>query len=248
MAVTKSSDGVDVSYTWESGPRPVVLVHGFATTAQLTWVNSGWERALAGANRGILMLDLRGHGLSGKPHESSGYSLGLMVDDVLAAMDAAGVVVADVIAYSLGSQVALTLAGTSPERVNNLVLGGIGLSELFSTWDADSVRSFLLEGKAMDDPVATKLLTGAKMIPGADPQALLACIEGIRSQAALSVVPRARMLVAAGELDTAAVGASSLADELGAEFLSIPGRNHMNALSARSFKEAALEFLDAEPA
>ena len=47
-----------------------------------------------------------------------------------------------------------------------------------------------------------------------------------------------------GERDPIARGAPELAAQIpGARFVTITGRDHMNAVPARQFKEAALEFL-----
>jgi len=209
----------------------------------MTWVDTGWVRALAAAERGVLTLDLRGHGMSGKPTEPDAYSPEVMAGDVMAVMDAVGLETADVVAYSLGSRIALKVAQAAPQRVGSLVLGGIGTRELFQSWDLDSIQSFLRDGVPVDDPLVMKLFTGAISLPGADAVALLSCVEGMRGHDVTR--PAAlRALVVAGEADTAAAGAVTLAAELGARFVSLPGRNHMNALSARSFKQAALEFLD----
>jgi len=210
----------------------------------MTWVDTGWVRALTGAQRGVLTLDLRGHGRSGKPTEPGAYSLGLMAADVVAVMDAVGLSAVDVVAYSLGSRIALELVQCVPERVRSLVLGGIGRAELFQSWDVDSIRSFLQDGSPMDDPLAMRLFSGAMSLPHADAAALLACVEGMSGQDVTTTAPPQRTLVVVGEADTAAGDATILAAELGAQFVCIPGRNHMNAVSARSFKQAALDFLD----
>ncbi|GAA3752891.1 alpha/beta hydrolase [Microbacterium kribbense] len=244
MPKVSGSDGVAICFQWVAGPRPVVLVHGFGSTAQMTWVETGWVRALTGAQRGVLTLDLRGHGMSGKPSDAGSYSLELMVGDVVAVMDAAGLWAVDVVAYSLGSRIALALAQSVPERIGTLVLGGIGTEELFQSWDAESIRSMLKGDVPIADPLAMRLFSGARSLPGADVAALLSCVEGLSGHEVTTTALPQRALVVAGEADTAARGAANLADELGARFVSIPGRNHMNALSARSFKQAALEFLD----
>ena len=42
MPDTSGSDGVAICYQWWAGPRPVILVHGFGSNAQTTWVDTGW--------------------------------------------------------------------------------------------------------------------------------------------------------------------------------------------------------------
>ncbi|GAB3036425.1 alpha/beta hydrolase [Parafrigoribacterium mesophilum] len=244
MPDTSGPDGVAIRFQWSAGPRPVVLVHGFGSNAQVTWVDTGWVRALTEAQSGVLTLDLRGHGMSGKPAEPAAYSLELMAADVVAVMDMVGLSTVDVVGYSLGSRIALDIARSAPERVARLVLGGIGTEELFQSWNVDSIRSFLQDGTPVDDPLAMRLLSGAMSLPGADAAALLSCVEGLSGHGLRTTPPAQRALVVAGEADTAAGGAAILAAVLGAQFVSIPGRNHVNTLSARSFKQAALAFLD----
>ena len=44
------------------GERPVLLVHGFTSSAQLDWIEPGWPQALAAQGRGTVAVDLPGHG------------------------------------------------------------------------------------------------------------------------------------------------------------------------------------------
>ena len=69
-----------------------------------------------------------------------------------------------------------------------------------------------------------------------------ACVEGMAGHR-LDGRPPAPALFATGELDEMAGGAASFADQLGARFVSLGPRNHLNAVSSRAFKTAALEFL-----
>jgi hypothetical protein len=79
-----------------------------------------------------------------------------------------------------------------------------------------------------------------------DLEALACCIEG-RQRAIGEDELRAAttlVLVCTGDQDPIARGGDELAAALGSgRFVSIPGRNHMNAVPARAFKEAAVEFL-----
>ena len=44
------------------GERPVLLVHGFTSSAQIDWIEPGWPQALAAQGRGTVAVDLPGHG------------------------------------------------------------------------------------------------------------------------------------------------------------------------------------------
>ena len=51
-------------------------------------------------------------------------------------------------------------------------------------------------------------------------------------------------LFVAGEADPVPRGARELALDWGADFVSIPGRDHVSTLTSRAFKDAAIAFLD----
>ena len=220
---------------------PVLLVHGFASDAAITWEGTGWVRALADAGRTTITLDLRGHGTSDKPVDAGSYAPELLGADLVAVLDSAGVDVVDVIAYSMGNRVVSAFATSEPERVRRVVVGGAGPNELFATWAIEDARAVLLRDEAPRDPVIEQVLRPA-ITAGADREALLAVIEGV-SGAPLSIPSGIPVLFVAGEDDPVPVGVHELAREWGSDVVSIPGRDHVSTLTARAFKTAAIEFL-----
>jgi pimeloyl-ACP methyl ester carboxylesterase len=236
-------DGERIEYRRTEGERPVLLVHGFASNADATWDSSGWLRALEDAGRGAILVDLRGHGSSSKPTNPQAYSASILAGDLIAVIDAEGLAVVDVVGYSMGSQVARQLAVTYPDRLSRLVLGGIGTAEPFEKAGVARLRAALQGEQLLSDPFVEGILAGAQELPEADRLALAACIEGMAATAVTGVVSTTTLVVA-GELDPIAYGADQLAQSLGALYLSIPGRRHGNTLSARAFKQVALEFLE----
>ncbi|NQV20091.1 MAG: alpha/beta hydrolase [Rhodospirillales bacterium] len=81
------SDGTELS-VYECGQpdgQPIFLIHGFAQSC-LSW-NHQFDSALADEFR-IVAMDLRGHGMSGKPMTAASYNDGkLWADDVAAVID-----------------------------------------------------------------------------------------------------------------------------------------------------------------
>jgi pimeloyl-ACP methyl ester carboxylesterase len=65
MASFKNGD-VEIAYLDEGEGKPVVLVHGFASTKEVNWVATGWVTTLNRAGRRGVALDNRGHGASSK--------------------------------------------------------------------------------------------------------------------------------------------------------------------------------------
>jgi pimeloyl-ACP methyl ester carboxylesterase len=234
-------DGVRIAFDSTAEKRPVLLVHGFASTAAVTWSGSGWVRALGDVGRGAITPDLRGHGRSDKPHRSADYVPRQLAGDLVAVLDVLELSQVDVIGYSMGSRVVAALARLAPERVRRLVLGGAGPLELFDTWDLDEVDRFVVFGEVPADPTIAAVL-GPAITAGADREALLACVQGVAGFT-LDVPAGIPQLFVAGGADAIPAGVAALAAERGAQYLELPGRTHVNALTSREFKLAALEFL-----
>ncbi|MBT2500910.1 alpha/beta hydrolase [Agromyces sp. ISL-38] len=220
---------------------PVLLVHGFASDAAVTWDGTGWVQALREAGRAVITLDLRGHGESDKPVQADSYAPELLGADLLAVVDSAGADQVDLIGYSMGNRVVSAFASLAPERVRRVVIGGAGPHELFASWDLEDARAVLRHDEPSRNPLIDQLLRPA-IAAGADREALLACIEGVQG-APLSIPGDIPTLFVAGEKDPVPEGARELALDWDADYVSIPGRDHVSTLTARAFKDAAIEFL-----
>ena len=223
--------------------KPVVLVHGFASDYNLNWVGSRWQETLVGAGRRVIGLDCRGHGRSDKPHDSRAYGLRVMAADVVRLLDHLDLQTADYVGYSMGGRIGIQLLLDSPSRLRRAVLGGIGWTGAFR--NADSVARALRTRQA-DDPIAQRFLDFAASRPSNDLEALAACILGPNpepdpARLAGVTVP---VLVVIGDQDDIADDLPRLMAALSsARAVMLPGRNHMSAVPAREFKDAALAFL-----
>jgi len=118
------SDGVSIQYTDEGHGSPVVLMHGFAVTANLNWRWPGVTGELARGHR-VISMDLRGHGRSGKPKGADQYGEH-MVSDVRRLLDHLGIERAHVAGYSLGGFITLKLASVAPDRLFGAAVLGAG--------------------------------------------------------------------------------------------------------------------------
>ncbi|MEI5583428.1 MULTISPECIES: alpha/beta fold hydrolase [unclassified Agromyces] len=243
----EAPDGVLVAYRVHGDVRadaalpPVLLVHGFASDSVVTWEGTGWVSALRDAGRTVVTTDLRGHGESDKPADADSYSPDRLGADLVAVLDSAGVRLVDVVAYSMGNRVVSALCELAPDRVRKVVVGGAGPSELFATWDLGEVRAYLLDGIPPRNPVIAQVL-GPAIRAGADREALLACTEGVAG-APLAIPGGIPVLFVAGEDDPVPAGVQRLALDWGSDLVTIPGRDHVSTLTARSFKDAAVAFL-----
>lgn len=241
------SGGVRLRYVLagpDDGP-PIVLVHGYCSDYELNWVGTRWQETLTRAGRLVLGLDCRGHGRSEKPHDPAAYARRTMADDVVRLLDHLDIAEADYLGYSMGARIGLETVIAHPGRVRRAVLGGLG------RWGGQG-RSELIARRmrgdeSVSDPTAEMFYRFAAARPVNDLEALAACILGPQPElsgaelAAISVP----VAIVVGDQDAVARGAPELAAQIpGARFVRIAGRNHMNAVPARQFKDTALEFLD----
>jgi pimeloyl-ACP methyl ester carboxylesterase len=243
------SDGVRLHYEVH-GPEdgaPLVVVHGFASDYRLNWVGTRWQEALVGAGFRVLGLDCRGHGHSDKPHDSAAYAIGIMGRDVTRLLDHLEVPAAAYLGYSMGARIGLQVVMDSPGRVQRAVLGGIGASG--SIRSADAIAEAFLRGEPGDDPIAQSFYRFASARATNDLTALAACIRGLQPQwdpDRLSTI-HTPILVVAGDRDELAPDAPELVELIpSSRLVTIPGRDHMGAVPAREFKQAAIDFLSAE--
>jgi len=116
------TDGVPISYETRGDGHPLLLIHGTALTRAI-WRSTGYVRALQDEFATIL-VDLRGHGRSGKPHDPEAYAMDHVVDDLVAVLDDLALGPVQVFGYSFGARAALALAIEEPHRVTSMVLGG----------------------------------------------------------------------------------------------------------------------------
>jgi len=240
------SDGVRIHYEIE-GPeqgKPIVLVHGFASDYRLNWVGTRWQETLTSNGFRVIGLDCRGHGRSDKPHDEAAYTVEVMTGDVVRLLDQVEVASAAYLGYSMGSRIGLEVVLDFPERITRAVLGGIGAAGAIER--AEEIAQAFRLGEPTDDPVAQTFYKFASARPGNDLVALAACIRGLRPERHPERLAKIRtpILVAVGDRDDIARGAPELIEEIpSARLYTIPGRDHMSAVTAREFKQAALDFL-----
>lgn len=122
MSPTTTRSGVPIHYSVEGDGPALVLLHGLATSSEL-WRLSGHVDALRDAFR-VVLVDARGHGLSGRPTDVAEYAIASHVADVIAVMDDAGVETAVHVGFSMGGETALSLAAVHPRRTTGIITIG----------------------------------------------------------------------------------------------------------------------------
>lgn len=157
-----------------AGP-PIAFLHGFGTSFDQTWVQNGWVDLFADIGRESVGVDLLGHGRAPKPHDSGAYAE--LEAHALAQLPAEPV---DAVGFSLGARTLLWLAGTYPERFRRVVVAGVGRN-LFERDEALG-RAIVAGVAGEGDPENPESMYFSSLAdaPGADRQALLACIRSPR--------------------------------------------------------------------
>ena len=144
-------DGFDLAYIDHGEGPPVLLIHGFASTAFVNWVSPGWIKTLTGAGFRAIAFDHRGHGASTKSYDPAAYVPAAMAGDAAALLDHLGLERAHVMGYSMGARVAAFLALQEPARVATLVFGGLGIGMVDGVGDWDPIADALVALGGKDD-------------------------------------------------------------------------------------------------
>lgn len=228
--------------------EPILLVHGFASTHAVNWAFPLWVKTLTGDGRRTIALDNRGHGRSEKLYEPDAYHTALMAQDALRLLDHLKIERADVMGYSMGARVAAFLAINHPDRVRRAVFAGLASRMITGVGGAEAIAQAMEapSAEAVADPSARTFRLFAQQTKS-DLRALAACIRSSREKitAAELATIRVPVLVVAGEKDDVAGEVAPLVAAIpGAEGVSLPNRNHMNAVGDRGYKDAVLRFLE----
>lgn len=239
-------DGLKLAF-FDRGPRegePVLLIHGFASSANVNWVYPGWLSTLESAGYRVIALDNRGHGASDKPHDSALYHPPLMAGDAVALLDHLGIETAHVMGYSMGARISAFLARDHGARLRTLVFGGLGIGMVTGVGDWDPIADALLA-----ETIDTVTHERGRMFRAfadqtrSDRMALAACIATSRdllTPVELGTIT-APTLIGVGTRDDIAGSPHALADLMqNAVALDIPNRDHMLAVGDRMFKKAVL--------
>ncbi len=112
-------DGLKLYYRVEGSGVPVLLIHGYGAHSDVNWRLPGVIRVLRRKYQ-VITFDVRGHGLSDRPHEPEKYGLE-MAKDVVRLLDHLHIEKAHVVGYSMGGFITIRLLSLCPERLLSAV-------------------------------------------------------------------------------------------------------------------------------
>jgi pimeloyl-ACP methyl ester carboxylesterase len=252
-----SSHGVGIHYEVHGTGRPVMLLHGGTVDFARNYAGFGWVKLLNDRGLQVIGLDFRGHGGSDKPHDADAYGTANLAGDVLAVLDHLGVTRASLVAYSIGTAVALHLIHEQPARFESAVLvatgdGLIGVPP--HTLDRILPALARLADRTeypRDMPRHLAAYWNFIEATSGDRAAMRAVATAryphLPEHAAAAIV--VRTLVVSGENDPVLGRGERLARALGrGTYLQIPGADHFSLAADPVVQAAVADFLDAEAA
>ena len=145
-----ASDGVELAYHELGEGRPVLLLHGLFSSAEMNWIRFGHAERIAGEGFRVIMPDLRAHGASGKPHNPAAYPKGILARDLKELVAHLELAEFDLGGFSLGARTVIEAVGEGM-KPRKAVLGGMGLQGL-QGWERR--KDFFLEAIDQFDTAA----------------------------------------------------------------------------------------------
>ncbi|WP_165816199.1 alpha/beta fold hydrolase [Kumtagia ephedrae] len=231
-----AEDGVSIVYEDLGRGEPLVLLHG-VTESRECWHEAGYVEHFLQRERRLILVDCRGHGGSGKPHDPAAYSGRRRAADIVAVLDHAGIRRAALVGHSMGGVIALATAVYHPDRVSALIVNGAhpfaeDLTLLRATLE-DNFEAWLAFLKQLAPDLSPD---SCRRIRGNDLAAVQASLARDRPDFSAALaglgIP---VLAIAGTLDPRCDAIRKFAELAGGEFLPLVGKNHVTA------------FLDVEP-
>lgn len=236
-----AADGTKLAVHRTGAGKPIVLLHGLFSSAEVNWIKFGTAQMLADAGFDVIMPDLRAHGLSEAPHGE--YAHNVLVDDLrdviahyrLGAFDLAG--------FSLGARTSLNavLDGLRPER---LALVGMGWEGLVG-WDkriaffVDAIDRFD-EIRMGDAAFFAKSFMKTQKVDRVAARALLTSMQGTDVSNLGAVTMPTKVINGAKDQDNGSP--HTLVEKLpNASFAEIPG-THMSCVSEPALGQELVRF------
>ena len=226
--------------------RPVLLLHGVFSSAEVNWIKYGTAQRLADAGFEAIMPDLRAHGQSDAPHDPAAYPADVLVRDALALVAALGLSDYDLAGFSLGARTAVqaVIAGLAPRR---LVLGGMGLEGL-SGWArrsahfVDAIDRFGTIERG-DPAFVAQAFMKTMAVDRVAARQLLLSVADVSPEALRRVTMPTLVVCGADDGDNGSAPALAAALPDG-HYAEVPG-NHMSSVTKPEFGEAIARFLAA---
>jgi pimeloyl-ACP methyl ester carboxylesterase len=237
-------DGLELAWRELGVGRPIVLIHGYFSTATVNWLRYGHAAKIAARGYRVVMPDLRGHGDSAKPHDGVFYPPDILADDGFALIEHLQLTDYDLGGYSLGARttVRMLARGATPARA---ILAGMGLEGITNTGGRGGYFRNILTNLGTFKSGSPEWMAEAFLkTVGGDPVALLNVLDTF-VDTPLEKLGRLETsaLVLVGSEDDDNGSGRALAEALPhARYVEISG-NHMSAVTKPQLGTAMADFL-----
>lgn len=246
----ESFDGTRLTFYREGAGRPVVLLHGLFSSAEMNWFKWGHHQRLAEAGFEAIMLDFRVHGASEAPQEANDYPPGVLVRDAAALVEHLGLEDSeyDLVGFSLGARTALHAVAHGVLHPGRLVACGMGIEGL-AEWErrAAHFKRVIDEFDTIKPGSPFYIARTFLKSQGVDRTAARLLLDAMDpfdvSALANITIPTAAIC---GDEDQDNGSAQELAEALlDGRYIEVPG-NHMNSVIKPELGEAIVQFLKSE--
>ena len=238
-AYFQSFDSTRIHYQIMGTGRPIVLIHGFTGNSN-DWRNKPITDSLLAHGFKLILVDLRGNGLSDKPDNPGAYANNAEARDVRGLMHSLGIRNYDALGYSRGSIILASLLVLDP-NCKRAVIGGMGADFTNPFWP----RRIAFYNALMNDTIKgfegfRKYIADKKLNP-----LVLACQQKEQpstSKQALAQLKQ-KVLIICGNADTDNGKGSDLQRLIPrSRYVEVTG-NHNSSAYTPEFAKKVLEFL-----
>jgi len=248
MAIDSSeyiaSDGTVIAVHETGQGRPLLLLHGLFSSADMNWIRFGHAEKLAAAGYNVIMPDFRVHGDSEAPVSPDAYPSDILVEDMAGLIAERGLERFDLGGFSLGARTAAKMLtrGIRPQRAMLMGMGWEGLGgwgdRLQFFVDAIDRRDAVSQG----DPhwMAVNFMKSQKIDPVAA-RLLLHSFGDLDTDALTDVDLPIGVICGADDTDNGS--APELARRLrDGSYIAVPGE-HMSSVTKPELASAMVRFL-----
>jgi pimeloyl-ACP methyl ester carboxylesterase len=127
-----SFDGLKIHYEVKGLGKPVLLIHGFTGTGS-DWKSKPLTDSLLSNGFQVILVDLRGNGLSDQPTSPEAYADNAEAKDLVGLIGFLGISEYDAVGYSRGSIILASLL-VLDKRCKRAVIGGMGADFTNPLW------------------------------------------------------------------------------------------------------------------
>jgi pimeloyl-ACP methyl ester carboxylesterase len=239
-----ASDGVELVFHELGEGRPVVLLHGLFSSAEMNWIRFGHASRIADESLRVIMPDLRGHGESGKPHDPACYPPGILARDLRELVEHLSLEDFSLGGFSLGARTTAEAVGKGL-RPDRAVLAGMGLEGL-EGWERrknfflDAIDRFDSASRGDAHWLAIQFMKSMKVDRKAG--ALLLESFSDADQSWLDAFTMPTLVVVGSEDDDNGSGEKLAAALPNANFREVPG-THMSSVTKPELGDAIAGFL-----